>query len=188
MQTWFFKRSFFALLDWILALHIVPQIWYLGFTTRGKKGPLSTTGDLSACKSIWSLIRIYTVNTVRKHRADRPWGLGGLSENNPRTSSTAPSITDYPRWARRLSAPSRTVRHSSTDCPQTSCNKNPSTKWIERKTRKNSWRTRWTAGWKPPRGPSVWCAHNSSSSTSWRSTPPSHYPIYRINQGIATKS
>jgi hypothetical protein len=32
-------------------LHIVPRIRYLGFTTRGKKGPLTTTGDLSACKS-----------------------------------------------------------------------------------------------------------------------------------------
>jgi hypothetical protein len=29
----------------------VPRIRYLGFTTRGKKGPLTTTGDLSACKS-----------------------------------------------------------------------------------------------------------------------------------------
>jgi hypothetical protein len=32
-------------------LHIVPRIRYLGFTTRGKKGPLTTTGDLPACKS-----------------------------------------------------------------------------------------------------------------------------------------
>jgi hypothetical protein len=29
-----------------------------------KKGPLTTTGDLSACKSIWSLIWIYTINKV----------------------------------------------------------------------------------------------------------------------------
>jgi hypothetical protein len=46
----------------ILASHIVPRIRYLGFITRGKKGPLTTTEDLSACKSTWSLIRIYTVN------------------------------------------------------------------------------------------------------------------------------
>jgi hypothetical protein len=29
----------------------VPRIRYLGFTTRGKKGPLTTTGDLYACES-----------------------------------------------------------------------------------------------------------------------------------------
>jgi hypothetical protein len=51
------KIAFLALPDWILALHIVPRIRYLGFTTQGKKGPLTTTGDLSACKSIWTLIR-----------------------------------------------------------------------------------------------------------------------------------
>jgi hypothetical protein len=34
-----------------LASHIVPRIRYLGFTTQGKKSPLTTTGDLSACKS-----------------------------------------------------------------------------------------------------------------------------------------
>jgi hypothetical protein len=106
--------------------------------------------------------------TVRRHRADRPQGLGGLfpgtgwtvredeadcprgcsgpSKNNPRTSSTAPSITDYPRWARGPSAPSRTVRHSSTDRPRTPCNKNQPKKWIERKTRKNLRRTRRTLG------------------------------------------
>jgi hypothetical protein len=44
-----------------------------------------------------------TRRTVRKHRADCPCGLGGLSagcggpsENNSRTSSTAPSIMDHP--------------------------------------------------------------------------------------------
>jgi hypothetical protein len=77
----------------------------------------------------------WTRRTVCKHRADRLRGLGGLSadtgrtfheakgdcprgcdgpsENNPRTSSTAPSITDPPRWARGPSAPSHTIRHSS---------------------------------------------------------------------------
>jgi hypothetical protein len=28
----------------------VPRIRYIGFTTRGNKGPLTTTGDLYACK------------------------------------------------------------------------------------------------------------------------------------------
>jgi hypothetical protein len=64
----------------------------------------------------------------------------------PRTSSTAPSITDCLRWARRPSAPSRTVSHSRTERPRTPCNKNPPTKWIERKTRKNSRKTRRTLG------------------------------------------
>jgi hypothetical protein len=56
------KIAYLALLDWILALHIVPRIRYLGFTTRGKKGPLTTTGDLSACKSKRTLIQLLTVN------------------------------------------------------------------------------------------------------------------------------
>jgi hypothetical protein len=56
------KIAYLALLDWILALHIVPQIRYLGFTTRGKKGPLTTTGDLSTCKSKRTLIQLLTVN------------------------------------------------------------------------------------------------------------------------------
>jgi hypothetical protein len=59
---------------------------------------------------------------------------------------TAPSVTDRPRWARRLSTPPQTVCHSSMDRPRTSCNKNPPTKWIERKTRKNLRRTRRTLG------------------------------------------
>jgi hypothetical protein len=59
------KIAFLALLDWILALHIVPRIRYLGFTTRGKKGPLTTTGDLSACKSKRTLIQLLTVNRFR---------------------------------------------------------------------------------------------------------------------------
>jgi hypothetical protein len=133
--------------------------------------------------------------TVRGHRANRPRGLGGMSawlrrtvQKQPRTSSTAPSITDRPRWARGPSAPSRIVRHSSTDRPRTPCNKNPPAKWIERKARKNTRRTRRTVGLKPPRGPSAWSADSSPNPTSRRSTPPSHYPISRINQGIATKS
>jgi hypothetical protein len=58
----FENRSFLALLDQLLHHTFVPWIRYLGFTTRGKKGPLTMTGDLSACKSTWSLIRLYTVN------------------------------------------------------------------------------------------------------------------------------
>jgi hypothetical protein len=40
---------------------LVPRIRYLGFTTQGKKGPLTTTGDLSACKSKRTLIQLLTV-------------------------------------------------------------------------------------------------------------------------------
>jgi hypothetical protein len=76
--------------------------------------------------------------TVRDLWADRPHGYGGpsasydgLSIKHSRTSSTAPSITDLPRWARGPSTPSQTVRHSSMDRPRISCNKNPPTKWIE---------------------------------------------------------
>jgi hypothetical protein len=65
-----------------------------------------------------------------KIRADRPHGYdvpsascGGLSEKQSRTSSTTPSITDRPRWAREPSALRRTVRHSSTDRPRTLCKK-----------------------------------------------------------------
>jgi hypothetical protein len=43
-------------------LHIVPRIEYLGLPTRGKKCPLTTTGDLSACKSKRTLIQPLTVN------------------------------------------------------------------------------------------------------------------------------
>jgi hypothetical protein len=72
-----------------------------------------------------------TRRTVHKHRADRPCGLGGLSagcggpsENNSRTTSTAPSITDRPPSTRGPSAllglsglSSRTVRPLLADCP-----------------------------------------------------------------------
>jgi hypothetical protein len=44
-------------------LHIVPRIRYLGFATRGKKGPFTTTRDLSACKSKRTLIQLLTVNS-----------------------------------------------------------------------------------------------------------------------------
>jgi hypothetical protein len=80
----------------------------------------------------------YTRRTIRGLQADHPRGYGGpsagcsgLSEKRSPTTSTAPSITDHPRWARGLSIPSRTVRHFSTDHSQTLCNKNPLTQWIE---------------------------------------------------------
>jgi hypothetical protein len=43
----------------------------LGSHTYGKKGPLTTTGDLSACKSIWTLIRQSTVNTFPLPQIDQ---------------------------------------------------------------------------------------------------------------------
>jgi hypothetical protein len=51
--------------DHLLCRTFVPRIRYLGFTTRGKKGPLTTTGDLSACKSKRTFIQLLTVNTRR---------------------------------------------------------------------------------------------------------------------------
>jgi hypothetical protein len=63
-----------ALLDHLLRHTFVPRIRYLGFTTRGKKGPLTTTGDLSACKSKRTLIQLLTVNSIplafRSHLVD----------------------------------------------------------------------------------------------------------------------
>jgi hypothetical protein len=95
----------------------------------------------------------YTRQTIRGLQADRPRGYGGpyascdgLSKKRSPITSTAPSITDCPRWANGPSAPPRTVRHSSTDRLQTSCHKNPPTKRIKQKTRKNSRRTRKTLG------------------------------------------
>jgi hypothetical protein len=52
-----------ALLDHLLRHTFVPRIRYLGFTTRGKKGPLTTTGDLPTCKSKRTLIQLLTVNS-----------------------------------------------------------------------------------------------------------------------------
>jgi hypothetical protein len=57
--TWFFKRkSSLSLLDWILALHIVPRIRYLGVrhgypwvpTDQGPKGPCQVD---SSCQKPW---------------------------------------------------------------------------------------------------------------------------------------
>jgi hypothetical protein len=52
-----------ALLNHLLRHTFVPRIRYLGFTTRGKKGPLTMTGDLSTCKSKRTLIQLLTVNS-----------------------------------------------------------------------------------------------------------------------------
>jgi hypothetical protein len=46
----------------------VPRIRYLGFTTRGKKGPLTTTGDLYACESR----TIFDTNINRQQKVTGP--------------------------------------------------------------------------------------------------------------------
>jgi hypothetical protein len=69
-----------ALLDHLLRHTFVPRIRYLGFTTRGKKGPLTTTGDLSACKSKQTLIQILTVNSGAR-------GGGRRSAGRPRMTA-----------------------------------------------------------------------------------------------------
>jgi hypothetical protein len=61
--------SYLALLDHLLHHTFVPRIRYLAFTTRGKKGPLTTTRDLSACKSKRTLIQLLTVNTGVRQRS-----------------------------------------------------------------------------------------------------------------------
>jgi hypothetical protein len=96
-----------------------------------------------------------TRRTARSVRADCPRGGHRPSENATRTSSTAPRKTDRPWWTRGPSASSRTVRHSSTDRPQTSCTKNPPTKRIERKVLKNSHEHKEQPGCQAPRGQSV---------------------------------
>jgi hypothetical protein len=84
------------------------------------------------------------------HQADCPRPLGGPSARVRWTVRRLRWIVRkvipdhrYCTLNNRPSAPSRTVRHSSTDRPRTPCNKNPA-QWIERKTRKNSRRTRRT--------------------------------------------
>jgi hypothetical protein len=83
------RSKFLGFIRSTLASHIVPRIRYLGFTTRGKKGPLTTTRDLSACKSTWSLIRLYTVNNTAAWTAVvRP----AVSCCPPRFLSRAPAL------------------------------------------------------------------------------------------------
>jgi hypothetical protein len=129
--------------------------------TRGRNPKQSQSGSTTHETKDLAVLRNH-MQIVRDLRTDHLRGYGGLSmscgglfEKRSRTSSTTPSIMDHPRWARKLSAPPWTVRHSSTDRPRTSCNKNPPTKWIERKTRKNSRRTRRTPSQPAPRGLSM---------------------------------
>jgi hypothetical protein len=56
-----------------------------------------------------------TGQSVCKAWVDCPRGCGGLCENNPRTSSTAPSITDRP--CRHLGPSATNTLHA--DCPRT---------------------------------------------------------------------
>jgi hypothetical protein len=78
----------------------------LGTNPKQSQSESETQGakDLTTLRS--------TRRTVRKHWADYPRGLGGLSagcggpsENTSRTTSTAPSITYHPPNTRRPSAP-----------------------------------------------------------------------------------
>jgi hypothetical protein len=70
-----------ALLDHLLRHTFVARIRYLGFTTRGKKGPLTTIGDLSAYKSKRTLIQLLTINNgflvdpQNQDRAGTTWEL-----------------------------------------------------------------------------------------------------------------
>jgi hypothetical protein len=75
-------RNYLALLDRLLRHTFVPRIQYLGFTTRGKKGPLTTTRDLSACKSKRTLIQLLTVTKmILYYRSTTKWsGLGDSTE------------------------------------------------------------------------------------------------------------
>jgi hypothetical protein len=100
-----------------------------------------------------------TRRTVRKHRADRPRGLGGLSagcgrpfENNSRTTSTTPSITDRPPSTRGPFTPHGLSGLSSRTDRQTLCNQKHTAKRIEMNALKNTRRTRRTPGQLPPRG------------------------------------
>jgi hypothetical protein len=64
MQIQLLEIKAFLLIRLDLALYIVPRVRYLGFITRGKKGPLAMMEDLSAWKSKQTLIRILTINSL----------------------------------------------------------------------------------------------------------------------------
>jgi hypothetical protein len=87
-----------------------------------------------------------------KRQEDRPQCPGRLSARRARTVRNC-----YPnlQYCTEKNGPSvmdpRTVRHSSTDRPQTSCTKNPPTKWIERKALKNSHEHEEQSGCQAPR-------------------------------------
>jgi hypothetical protein len=67
--------------------------------TNPKSNPKRSRSESETQRTKGLAAQHRTKRTVREHWADRPRGLGGPSENNPRTSSTTPSITDRPRWA-----------------------------------------------------------------------------------------
>jgi hypothetical protein len=123
--------------------------------------------------------------TIREKGADRPRGHSELYEIAARTFNSAPRKTNRPWWTRGPSTLSRTIRHSSTERPQTSWTKNNPTQRIEQKTCKNTRRTRralktrkntqrtWRAlGCLAPRALSTLRGQSCPSSTLWRSTPP----------------
>jgi hypothetical protein len=93
--------------------------------------------------------------TVREGQVDRPRVGHRPSEITTQTSSSALRKTNCPWWTHSPSALSQTVRHRSTDCPQTPCNKNLPTQWIETRARKNKRRTRRTASQSSAIGPSA---------------------------------
>jgi hypothetical protein len=84
-------------------------------------------------------------------------GRGRLSEIASRTSSSALRKTDCPSWTRGPFALTRTVRHSSTDHPQTLCTENPLTKWIERKSSRTHDEHEEQSGYQAPHGRSTKC-------------------------------
>jgi hypothetical protein len=104
--------------------------------------------DCPQCPSELSARR---ARTVREEGTDRPKMLPEppVLHREKRTVRDGPA--DRPPH-HGPSASSRTVRHSSTDRPQTSCTKNPPTKWIEREALKNAHEHEEQLGCQAPRG------------------------------------
>jgi hypothetical protein len=97
----------------------VPRIRYLGFTTRGKKGPLTTTGDLYACESQTNFDTIIN----RQHPRARPLPVREFDHGSKSVPVRARRIsTGYRAYAgehlrttashRRLLGPARSTRAS----------------------------------------------------------------------------
>jgi hypothetical protein len=84
----FWRSKILGFIRSTLQSHIVSRIRYLGFITWGKKGPLTTTEDLSAFKSTWSLIWIYSVNKEHGHGEDEDGKVVPMAEHVPTTSTT----------------------------------------------------------------------------------------------------
>jgi hypothetical protein len=79
-------------------LHIVPRIRYLGFTTRGKKGPLTTMGDLSLASHKRTLIQLLTVNARQPTRRSPRAGFASLEDARlPRVGSVPFEGVHLPR-------------------------------------------------------------------------------------------